>query len=159
VDKFEVHHTSRLWDVETLDIVLGCLAGPWREFARPASANGGEVGRAPTLEWPRVGCIGLVPATDYRLGIGPQEAPNVIDEKDRFYSRLATIPGISPMPSIGDWFLLRVAQPTEVARRVARRLIPGLVSVPRHIDGAVRVTVSDPKTNERLLRALREAVS
>ena len=31
-----------------------------------------------------------------------RNAPNVIDEKDRFYSRLATIPGISPMPSIGD---------------------------------------------------------
>lgn len=83
----------------------------------------------------------------------------MIDEKDRFYSRLATIPGIHPMPSIGDWILLRVAHPTDVARRVARRLIPGLVSVPRHIDGAVRVTVSDPKTNERLLRALREAVA
>jgi histidinol-phosphate/aromatic aminotransferase/cobyric acid decarboxylase-like protein len=127
---------------------------------RPAGERErGEIGRRPTLEQPRAGCTGAFPVTVYRQRIGPQEAPNVIDEKDRFYSRLATIPGISPMPSIGDWILLRVAQPTEVARRVARRLIPGLVSVPRHIDGAVRVTVSDPKTNERLLRALREAVS
>jgi histidinol-phosphate/aromatic aminotransferase/cobyric acid decarboxylase-like protein len=83
----------------------------------------------------------------------------MIDEKDRFYSRLATIPGIHPLPSIGDWILLRVERPNDVARRVARRLVPGIVSVPRHIEGAVRVTVNDPKTNERVLRALREAVA
>ena len=82
----------------------------------------------------------------------------MVDEKDRFYSRLATIPGIHPMPSIGDWILLRVKHPPEVARRVTRRIIPGIVSVPRHIEGAVRVLVSDPKTNERVLLALREAV-
>ncbi len=81
------------------------------------------------------------------------------DEKERFYMRLATIPGIHPMPSIGDWILLKVEHPAELARRVTRRLIPGLVSVPRHIDGAVRVMVSDPKTNERLLRVLRESVT
>jgi histidinol-phosphate/aromatic aminotransferase/cobyric acid decarboxylase-like protein len=83
----------------------------------------------------------------------------MIDEKDRFYSRLATIPGIRPLPSIGDWILLRVESPNDVARKVARRLVPGIVSVPRHIEGAVRVIVCDPKTNERVLRALREAVA
>jgi histidinol-phosphate/aromatic aminotransferase/cobyric acid decarboxylase-like protein len=81
------------------------------------------------------------------------------DEKERFYMRLATIPGIHPMPSIGDWILLKVEHPSELARRVTRRLIPGLVSVPRHVDGAVRVMVSDPKTNERLLRVLRESMT
>jgi histidinol-phosphate/aromatic aminotransferase/cobyric acid decarboxylase-like protein len=81
------------------------------------------------------------------------------DEKERFYMRLATIPGIQPMPSVGDWILLRVERPSDLARRVTRRLIPGLVSVPRHVNGAVRVMVSDPKTNERLLRVLREAVT
>ncbi len=80
-------------------------------------------------------------------------------EKERFYSRLSTIPGLQPMPSIGDWILLKVKDPSECARRVTRRLVPGLISVPRHVAGAVRVTVSDPKTNERLLRALREAVA
>ncbi len=80
------------------------------------------------------------------------------DEKERFFMRLASIPGIQPMPSIGDWILVRVDHPSELARRVTRRLIPGLVSVPRHVDGAVRVMVSDPKTNERLLRVLREAI-
>jgi histidinol-phosphate/aromatic aminotransferase/cobyric acid decarboxylase-like protein len=82
-----------------------------------------------------------------------------LQEKERFYSRLATIQGIQPMPSIGNWILLRVKDPTECARRVTRRLVPGLISVPRHVAGAVRITVSDPKTNERLLRALREAVA
>ena len=89
-----------------------------------------------------------------------QEAANVIDEKDRFYSRLATIPGIQPMPSPAlGWILLRVERPNEVARRVTRRLDPGIVSVPRHVDGTVRVVISDPKTNERVLRALKEAVA
>ncbi len=80
-------------------------------------------------------------------------------EKDRFYSRLAMIPGIRPMPSVGNWILLQVQHPTDLARRMNRRLAPGVVSVPRHVDGAVRVQVSDPKTNEQLLRALREVVS
>ncbi len=84
---------------------------------------------------------------------------SVVREKERFYSRLSTIPGVQPMPSIGDWILLKVKDPTECARRVTRRLVPGLISVPRHVAGAVRVTVSDPKTNERMLRALREAVT
>ncbi len=83
----------------------------------------------------------------------------MIDEKDRFYSRLSTIPGVQPMPSIGDWILLRVQRPNDVARKMTRRLVPGLVSVPRHIEGAVRLIVSDPKTNELVLRALREAVA
>lgn len=83
----------------------------------------------------------------------------VDEEKDRFYSRLSTIPNVHPMPSIGDWILLRVEHPAEVARKMTRRLVPGLVSVPRHIEGAVRLLVSDPKTNERMLRALREAIA
>lgn len=80
-------------------------------------------------------------------------------EKDRFYSRLATVPGVHPMPSIGDWILLQVERPSEVARKVSRRMVPGLISVPRHVRGAVRVTVSDPKTNEQLLDILRDAVA
>jgi histidinol-phosphate/aromatic aminotransferase/cobyric acid decarboxylase-like protein len=80
-------------------------------------------------------------------------------EKDRFYSRLSMIPGIRPMPSVGNWILLQVARPTEVARRVSRKFDPAIISVPRHVNGAVRITVSDPKTNERLLRTLREAVA
>lgn len=81
------------------------------------------------------------------------------DEKERFFMRLSSIPGIQPLPSIGDWILVRVERPSDLARRVTRRLIPGLVSVPRHVEGTVRVMVSDPKTNERLLRVLREAVA
>jgi histidinol-phosphate/aromatic aminotransferase/cobyric acid decarboxylase-like protein len=82
-----------------------------------------------------------------------------VEEKDRFYSRLSMIPGIRPMPSEGSWILLAVRHPTELARRVNRRLSPGIVSVPRHVQGAVRVQVADPKTNELLLRALREAAA
>ena len=84
---------------------------------------------------------------------------NAVAEKDRFYSRLSLIPGVRPLHSIGDWILLQCEKPQDLARRVARRLDPTLVSVPRHIEGVVRVIVSDPKTNERLLRTIREAVA
>jgi len=79
-------------------------------------------------------------------------------EKDRFSSRLASIPGVHPLPSVGDWILLRVGNPADLARRVNRRLEPGVMSVPRNIDEAVRIHVSDPKSNEDLLRTIREVV-
>lgn len=81
------------------------------------------------------------------------------EEKDRFASRLASIPGIQPLPSVGDWILLRVDQPAELARRVNRRLEPGVMSVPRALSGAVRIHVSDPIANERLLKTLRDLVA
>lgn len=83
----------------------------------------------------------------------------MVDEKDRFYSRLATIPGIHPLPSIGHWILLQVENPSELARRVNRRLTPGAMSVPRQVHGAVRIQVADPRTNEQLLSAIRELVA
>jgi histidinol-phosphate/aromatic aminotransferase/cobyric acid decarboxylase-like protein len=81
-----------------------------------------------------------------------------VQDKERFYSRLSMIPGVRLMPSIGDWILMRVERPSEVARKVNRRIAPGVMSVPRHVEGAVRVQVCDPKTNERLLRTLREVM-
>jgi histidinol-phosphate/aromatic aminotransferase/cobyric acid decarboxylase-like protein len=83
----------------------------------------------------------------------------MVEEKDRFYSRLASIPGIHPLPSIGDWILLQVRNPAELARRVNRRLNPGAMSVPRQVSGAVRIQVSDPRANEQLLNAIRECVA
>ncbi len=79
-------------------------------------------------------------------------------EKDRFSSRLASIPGVHPLPSVGDWILLKVVNPSDLARRVNRRLEPGVMSVPRNIDAAVRIHVSDPKRNEDLLRTIRDVV-
>ena len=80
------------------------------------------------------------------------------DEKDRFSSRLSTIPGIRPLPSVGDWILLQVERPQELARKVNRRLEPGIMSVPRGMDGAVRVHVGDPKINEQVFKTLRDLV-
>ena len=80
------------------------------------------------------------------------------EDRERFYSRLASIPGCRPMPSVGDWILVEVDRPADIARRVTRRLEPGLISVPRHVRGAVRVMVSDAKTNEKILGVMREAV-
>lgn len=79
-------------------------------------------------------------------------------EKDRFFSRLATIPGVQPLPSVGDWILLQVENPSELARKVNRRLAPGAMSVPRGLDGAVRVHIGEPKDNEVLLRTIRDVV-
>ncbi len=81
---------------------------------------------------------------------------NLSPEKDRFASRLASIPGIQPLPSIGDWILLQVERPSDLARKVNRRLEPGSMSVPRGMDGAVRVQIGDPKDNEKLYRTLRD---
>lgn len=83
----------------------------------------------------------------------------MVEEKDRFYSRLASIPGVHPLPSIGDWILLQVRNPAELARRVNRRLNPGAMSVPRQVQGAVRVQVADPRTNEQIIKAIRECVA
>jgi len=80
-------------------------------------------------------------------------------ERERFFSRLATIAGVRPMPSINDWILLETDGPQELARRVNRRLAPGTVSVPRHVDGAVRIPVRDPKQNEELFQTIRDLVS
>ncbi len=78
------------------------------------------------------------------------------EERERFFSRLATIPGVRTMPSIGSWILVEVDNPADLARKVNRRLEPGTVSVPRHIPGAVRVPVKDPKANEELFQVIRD---
>jgi histidinol-phosphate/aromatic aminotransferase/cobyric acid decarboxylase-like protein len=99
----------------------------------------------------------------------------VHEEKDRFSSRLATIPGVRTMPSVGDWILLEVESPSDLARKVNRRLAPGTalgkafdqgeerstppISVPRNMEGQVRVHVRDPKVNEVLLNTLRDVVA
>jgi len=82
-----------------------------------------------------------------------------MEDRERFYSRLAQIPGVETLPSIGDWILLRVPRPNDLARRVSRRVAPGLMSVPRHVKGAVRVQISDAKTNEQLIGVIRESVA
>ena len=78
------------------------------------------------------------------------------NEKDRFFSRLATIPGIQPLPSVGGWILLQVEEPADLARKVNRRLAPGIMSVPRGIKQAVRVQVGPPKDNEVVLQTIRD---
>jgi histidinol-phosphate/aromatic aminotransferase/cobyric acid decarboxylase-like protein len=78
------------------------------------------------------------------------------EERERFFSRLATIPGLRPMPSIGSWILLRVDKPGDLARKVNRRIAPGTMSVPRHVPDAVRISVADPKANDTLFRTLRD---
>ena len=78
------------------------------------------------------------------------------EERERFFSRLATIPGLRTMPSIGAWILVEVDNPADVARKVNRRLSPGVASVPRNVPGAVRLPVRDPKSNEELFVTIRD---
>jgi len=78
------------------------------------------------------------------------------EERERFFSRLATIPGVRTMPSIGSWILIELDNPADLARKVNRRLDPGTLSVPRHIPGAVRIPVREPKANEELFQVIRD---
>ena len=80
-------------------------------------------------------------------------------ERERFYSRLATIPGVRTLPSVGDWILMKVSAPSDLARKVNRRLEPGVMSVPRNVPGTVRIHVKDAKTNEVLFRTIRDLVA
>jgi len=66
---------------------------------------------------------------------------------------------VRPMPSIGDWILLNVEHPSDIARKVNRRMAPGIMSVPRGVNGAVRIHIGDPKDNDVLLRTLRDVVA
>ena len=77
-------------------------------------------------------------------------------ERERFFSRLATIPGIQTMPSIGSWILVRADNAPDLARKVNRRLEPGTLSIPRNIPGCVRIPVRDPKRNEELFQTIRD---
>ncbi len=81
---------------------------------------------------------------------------SVNEERERFFSRLATIPGVRTMPSIGSWILVKVDNPADVARKVNRRFAAGTASVPRHVAGAVRLPVRDPKRNEELFQTIRD---
>ncbi|MFT7663120.1 MAG: histidinol-phosphate/aromatic aminotransferase/cobyric acid decarboxylase-like protein [Planctomycetota bacterium] len=76
-------------------------------------------------------------------------------ERERLYSRLSTLNGIQPMPSIRNWVLVETSNPRELARRINRRIAPGTVSVPRHLTGAIRIPVRDPKSNELLFGIVR----
>lgn len=78
------------------------------------------------------------------------------EERERFYSRLATIPGLRTLPSIGSWILVAVDDPQELARKVNGRLAPDTITVPPRVQGTVRVPVRDPKHNEALYRAIRD---
>ena len=85
-----------------------------------------------------------------------RERSSVNEERERFFSRLATIPGIQTMPSIGSWILVQTDKASDLARKVNRRLEPGTLSVPRNVPGTVRIPVRDPKQNEELFQTIRD---
>lgn len=75
-------------------------------------------------------------------------------EHERLCSRLSTIPGVDLLPSHGAWVLMRVSSPDSVATRLNRELFDGAVSVPRHLEGSIRIPVRSARENEQLLRAV-----
>ena len=80
-------------------------------------------------------------------------------EHERFYSRLSTLPGIELMPSVGQWILLKVPEPEEFAKNLNRRLFSGAVTVPQHLEGALRIPVRDAKQNDLVLAAVSAVLS
>ena len=78
------------------------------------------------------------------------------EERERLYSRLSTVPGLEPMPSIGNWILVSLEDPADLARKINRRTAPGTVSVPRQVKSAVRVPVRTPRENEQLFQIVRD---
>jgi len=80
----------------------------------------------------------------------------MIEERTRFYCRLATVEGLEPMPSVGTWILVNVDDPADLARKINRRTEPGTVSVPRQVKSAVRVPVRSPRENELLFAIIRD---
>jgi len=90
--------------------------------------------------------------------MGDQQG-RIAEERERFYSRLSTVAGLRPMPSVGSWILVEVESPADLARKINRRLEPGTVSVPRHVNGALRLPVRDPKANEVLFHVVRDLMT
>ena len=80
----------------------------------------------------------------------------MFEERTRFYCRLATVPGLEPMPSVGTWILVNVDDPADLARKINRRTEPGTVSVPRQVKSAVRIPVRSPRENELLFAIVRD---
>jgi histidinol-phosphate/aromatic aminotransferase/cobyric acid decarboxylase-like protein len=78
------------------------------------------------------------------------------DEHERFSSRLASIPGVELIPSFGAWILLRSEDPPEMARTINRRLPGTVLTIPKHMPGAVRIPVRDAKLNEEVYQAVAE---
>ena len=83
----------------------------------------------------------------------------MFEERERFYSRLSTIEGLEPMPSMDRWVLVQVDDPADLARKVNRRTEPGTVSVPRHVKSAVRIPVRSPRENEAVFAVVREVMA
>ena len=81
------------------------------------------------------------------------------EERTRFYCRIATVPGLDPMPSVGSWILVNVDDPADLARKINRRTAPGTVSVPRQVKSAVRIPVRTPRENEMIFGILRELMA
>jgi hypothetical protein len=135
-----------------------------------------ELGAAQAAGLPCVAVVHNLPSADlpHMLRTQPvfrlREASKVADallrarpmssediERERFFSRLATIPGVRALPSIGPWILVKVDRPADMARRINKRLAPGTVSVPRNVPEALRLPVRDPKSNEALFREIRDS--
>lgn len=120
----------------------------------PDRRTRGRAGRLESAAAERPLAIGRPSAPDVRH---PQEPPLENLEHERFYSRLARLPEVELMPSVGTWILMKVDDPEALAERLNRRLYDGAVSVPHGIPGALRIPVRDARENERVLAAIIES--
>ncbi|MBA4372921.1 MAG: histidinol-phosphate transaminase [Thermodesulfovibrio sp.] len=77
----------------------------------------------------------------------------IVTERDRLFSAMEEIPGITPFPSEANFILFRVAGPDRVYKALLRQGI--LVrNIQDAVKGSLRVTVGTPDENTAFLRAL-----
>ncbi|HKX26370.1 MAG TPA: histidinol-phosphate transaminase [Blastocatellia bacterium] len=79
-------------------------------------------------------------------------------ERERLFAELREIPGLSPVPSIANFFCVRtmIPPPQLFEQLLARGILIRDVSRPPLLADCVRISVGTPEENEALIAALRE---
>lgn len=79
----------------------------------------------------------------------------IVGERDRLFSAMEEIPGITPFPSEANFILFRVAGPDRVHKALLKQgiLVRNLQGA---VPGSLRVTVGTPDENTAFIRALKK---
>lgn len=118
---------------------------------------GQRAGWEPAPAWPMIESRAVRPPLLPQPSIQPTvPKPVHTEEHERFSARLASIPGVELIPSFGAWIVLKVEDPTAFARWMEERIPGAGLTVPSHLQGAVRIPVRDAKKNDFVQQAVRE---
>ena len=79
---------------------------------------------------------------------------SIVSERDRLFTELSSVEGITPYPSEANFILFRVKDPDRTYRELLRRgvLVRNMRGV---VDGCLRVTVGSPEENRTFIHALK----